>query len=243
MNTTKHFSLLVFVAAILTFNSCSSYKNIPYFQNLNKSVSSREDIQNFSPLTIQSSDILRVTVSSLNPQAYNDTSHQANGYLVDQQGDIKLPIIGKVKVAGLTTPVASDRIEQKLLPYLKEPSVNVSVLNFKVAVLGDVAKPNVYPVPNERITVTEALSMAGDLNITAKRKNVLLIREIDGKREYIPLDLTNANLFKSPYYYLRTNDVLYIQPDKTKFATVDNSYRTFSLLLSAASIIAIILTR
>ena len=241
MNTTKHFSLLIFVAAILTFNSCSSYKNIPYFQNLNKSAPTREDIQNFSPLTIQPSDILGISVSSLNPQAWSDSSYRETGYLVDQQGEIKLPLIGKVKVAGLTTPVVGEQIQKRLQSYLKEPAVNVRVLNFKVAVLGDVGQPDVYKVPNERLTVTEALSMAGDLNITAKR-NILLIREIDGKREYIPLDLTSVNLFHSPYYYLKNNDVIYVQPDKTKYASVDNNYRTISLVLSGLSILAIILT-
>ncbi|KAA8486782.1 polysaccharide export outer membrane protein [Arcticibacter tournemirensis] len=242
MNTTKHFSLLVFVAAILTFNSCSSYKNIPYFQNVNRSVLTREDIQNFSPLTIQPSDILGISVSSLNPQAWSDSSYRATGYLVDQQGEIKLPLIGKVKVSGLTTPVVGEQIQKRLLSYLKEPSVNVRVLNFKISVIGDVARPDVYKIPSERITITEALSMAGDLNITAKRNNLLLVRETDGKREYITLDLTSASVFHSPYYYLRNNDMIYVEPDKSKYASVDGSYRTLSLLLSAASIITVILT-
>ena len=238
----KYLSFLVIIASILLFASCSSYKNVPYFQNLNRSKPSSEAIENFSPLTIQPSDILGITVSSLNPQAWSDSSHMETGYLVDQQGEIKLPLVGRIKVGGLTSPVVGEQIQKRLLPYLKEPSVNVRILNFKVSVFGDVAKPDVYKVPNERLTVTEALSMAGDLNITAKRNNILLIRETDGKREYIPLDLTSSNVFHSPYYYLKNNDVIYVEPDKTKYASVDNNYRTISLILSAASIVAIILS-
>ena len=116
------------------------------------------------------------------------------------------------------------------------------MLNFKVSVMGDVLKPDVYKIQSERVTVTEALTMAGDLNITAKRKNILLIREIDGKREYVPIDITSAKLFTSPYYYLKNNDILYVQPDKTKYASVDGGYRTVSLVLSALSIVAIVLS-
>src|SRR5690606_4162968 len=162
--------------------------------------------------------------------------------LVNEAGDVSLPLIGKVKVAGLTTTVVEDQIQEKLTAYLTQPAVNVRVLNFKVAVLGDVSKPDVYQVPSERITITEALSMAGDLNITARRHDLLLIRETNGKREYVPLDLTSSDLFHSPYYYLKNNDVIYVQPDRTKYATVDRSYRTFSLLLSGLSIVAIVLT-
>lgn len=233
--------LLLFVVLSALY-SCSSYKKVPYFQDVNRTKSTIEDINNFSPLTIQPSDILSITVSSLNPLAYSDSAGRELGYLVNQNGEISLPLIGKVKVIGLTTSIVEDQIQEKLVPYLAEPAVSVRVLNFKVAVLGDVGKPDVYPVSSERITLTEALSMAGDLNITARRNDLLLIREIDGKREYIPLDLTSSAVFHSPYYYLKNNDVIYVQPDKTKYATVDGSYRTFSLVLSGLSIVAIILT-
>src|SRR5690606_3016617 len=122
------------------------------------------------------------------------------------------------------------------------PSVNVRIVNFKISVLGDVARPDVYPIRNERITVLEALSLAGDLNITAKRKNVLLIREQDAKRQYIPIDLNSKTLFTSDYYYLKSNDVLYIQADKTKYAPYDIGYRNATLLVSALSVVAIALS-
>ena len=238
----KYRSQFLLIAGLLFLSACSSYNKIPYFQNINRSAPTRENISNFTALTIQNSDILDVSVNSLNPLAYNDSTTRIKGYLVDHNGEIKLPMIGKLKVTGLTTSVVGEQIEQKLLTYLSEPTVNVRILNFKIAVLGDVLKPDNYQVLNERITIMEALSLAGDLNITAKRNNIILIREIDGKREYIPLDISSSKIFQSPYYYLKNNDVIYVQPDKTKYATVDGSYRTFSLVLSALSIAAIILT-
>ena len=238
----KYRSNLFLIAGLFFLSACSSYNKIPYFQNINRSAPTRENISNFTALTIQNSDILDVSVNSLNPLAYNDSTTRVSGYLVDHNGEIKLPMIGKLKVTGLTTSVVAEQIEQKLQTYLSEPTVNVRMLNFKIAVLGDVLKPDNYKVLNERITIMEALSLAGDLNITAKRDNIILIREIDGKREYIPMDISSSKIFQSPYYYLKNNDVIYVQPDKTKYATVDGSYRTFSLVLSALSIAAIILT-
>lgn len=241
MNYASLLRSIVLIICVL-FSSCSSYKNIPYFQNVNRSNSANESIDNFSPLTVQREDILGITVSSLNPEAWGDSSNKTSGYRVDQAGEIQLPLIGNLKVVGLTTESISKEIQKRLTTYLKQPSVNVRVLNFKISVIGDVARPNIYQIPNERVTVPEALGLAGDLNITGIRNNVLLIREIDGKRQYYNLDLTSADLFKSPYYYLKNNDVLYVQPDKTKSNSGDRNYRTASLILSAASVITIILT-
>lgn len=247
----------VILAGIIltTFFSCNSYKNIPYFQDLDHSKALQEDIDNYSPVTIQAEDILGITVTSLNPEAsavfnyasVNSTNPQTSeannlGYLVDQKGEIQLPLIGSIKVAGLTTSRLREEMRKKLLVYLKEPVVSVRIVNFKVSVMGDVARPGVFQVQNERLTLTEALSLAGDLNITGKRK-VLLVRESDGKRHYIPIDLRSKDLFTSQYYYMKSNDVIYVQPDKTKFASVDNSYRSVGLALSGLSIIAVILTR
>jgi polysaccharide export outer membrane protein len=161
--------------------------------------------------------------------------------MVDAQGNIQVPQLGALKVAGLTTQELKDQMTQSLVTYLKQPLVNIRILNFKISVMGDVARPNVYTVDNERITLPEALTLAGDLNITAKR-NILLIRENAGKREFIPIDLTSKKFFDSQYYYLKNNDVIYVDPDKTKFETVDNSYRNAELVLSAVSALSLIAT-
>ncbi|HKG05827.1 MAG TPA: polysaccharide biosynthesis/export family protein [Pedobacter sp.] len=237
-----HLLLVCVLCSTLLCVSCGSYKNVPYFQKLAFNAENPEPIDNFSPITIQSSDILSVSVSSLNPLAFNDSTGRVSGYLVNEKGEIRVPVMGPVKVTGLTVSQAEAKIQKGLTPFLKNPDVVIRIKNFKISVLGDVAKPNVYPVLGEKISVTEALSMAGDLNITAKRKNILLVREVDGKRAYVPLDITSPDFFRSPYYYMKNNDILYVEPDKTKYATVDGSYRTYGLVLSGLSIVAIILT-
>lgn len=227
---------------VYLFSSCSSYKSVPYFQDLNRSSTATEKIDNYSPFIIQKEDILSITVSSLNPDAWQDGNNKESGYLVDEEGNIQLPLIGSMKVVGLTTNELREQVQKALTPYLKAPSVNVRVLNFKVSVFGDVAHPDVYKIQNERVTVLDAISLAGDLNITGIRTNVLLIREVDGKRQYVNIDLTSANLFRSPYYYLKNNDAIYVQPSKDKTSSGDKDYRTISLILSAVSVITIILT-
>jgi len=249
------FKLVVFV--ILFLCSCSSSRKTAYFQDINKKSPAKEPISNYSPMKIETDDILGISVTSLNPEASsvfnynlntvsgtnNSTGNPVIGYMVDAKGEIQLPLIGNMKVSGYTTSEIRDQIRKKLLNFLKEPVVNIRMVNFKVSVLGDVGRPGSFQIQNERLTVTEAISLAGDLNITALRNNILLVRERDGQREYIPIDLTSKKLFSSPYYYLRNNDVLYIQPGKNKYASVDNTYRYVGLLLSALSIVAILVTR
>jgi len=255
--------LYLSIVVVLFFSSCRSYRQIPYFQNLEKEGIINEDIKNYSVLRIQQDDILAINVSSLNPEAsavFNtgNTSSVAtlgggtssiapasalNGFLVDQNGAIQLPLVGSVKVAGLSTAEARALIQTKLLTYLKEPIVTLRITNFKVSVLGDVAHPGVFPVQSERISIPEALSMSGDLNITGMRKNILLIRENEGKRSYVRIDLNDKNIFNSPYYYLKTNDVLYVQPSNAKYASVDTNYRNLSILLSTISILLVIISK
>jgi len=232
------------------------YKSVPYFQDLTDSGIVEENIKNYSTLKIQKEDVLAITVSSLNSDAsaiFNmgniagqDASgsgipRSVSGFLVDQNGQIQLPIVGPVGVLGLSTTEAREVVQSKLTTFLKEPVVSLRISNLKVSVLGDVARPGVYPVQSERVSITEALGMAGDLNITALRNNVLLVREFNGKRQYIRVDLRRKELFQQPYYYLRNNDVLYVQPSNAKYASVDSSYRNVSVALSVLSLIALLI--
>ena len=250
------------IAATLFLSSCGvKYKSVPYFTDLPADSVIQEQIKNQAVLKIQKDDILAITVSSLNPEASavfnlgNTSSVQgggsaavdpkltSNGFMVDQNGAIQLPLIGNVKIEGLSTTEARELIQSKLISYLKEPVVSLRLINFKVSVLGDVGKPGVYPIQNERVSVNEALSMAGDLTITAVRNNVLLVRENQGKREYIRLNMQSKDLFNSPYYYLQNNDVLYVQPGNAKYSSVDSSYRNVSIVLSALSVFALLIAR
>ena len=257
----KH--LQIFLIFIILFSvSCTSYKHVPYFQDLQQDSVLTEKIDNFRPLTIQPGDLLAIHVTSLNHEAdaainYNLERPNGNtavnvdrpeenavvGYLVNTNGEIHLPYVGAVKVAGISILSATSLLETQLSNYLSKPVITLRIQNFKVAVLGDVKNPGTYYAANERITLTEALSMAGDLNTTGLRENVLLIRESNGERKYVRLDLTSKNIFSSPYYYLRNNDVIYVQPNKEQVHASDSSFQKASIIISALSLLAIFLTR
>jgi polysaccharide export outer membrane protein len=255
----KHFSAF-FITALILFNlSCTPYKNIPYFQDLRRDTITTEAIDNYTPVTVQPGDQLGIHFTSLNVEAsaifnYNlerpagggnlDRSEQnaVVGYYVDTDGNISLPLVGVVKAAGYTTTQLARVIETAVRPYLSKPTVNIRYQNFKVSVLGDVRSPNVFNIYNERTTLTEVLSMSGDLNITGIR-NVILVREIDGKRQYIPIDLTSKKIFSSQYYYVRKNDIIYVQPNEQRAANDGSTFQRASLVISVLSIIAVLLTR
>ncbi|HEY0900127.1 MAG TPA: polysaccharide biosynthesis/export family protein [Sphingobacteriaceae bacterium] len=250
--------LNILLMAVMTYilSGCSAYNKIPYFQNIERDGIRKESIQNYTKFVIQPEDILGINVVSLNPEAsalfnnqtfsginYNNYENPSAGYLVDEKGEIHFPLIGSIKASGLTTTQLRQEIQKQLVTYLKEPVVNIRILNFKISVMGDVLNPGVYNIQNEKVTLPEALTMAGDLNITAKRTNLLLIREVNGDRVYIPIDLTSKNLFHSPYYYLKNNDLIYVEPNKTKYATVNRTPRSLGIILSAVTAAAILLTR
>lgn len=239
---------------ILAVSSCISYKHVPYFQDLPQTSDTAENINNYKSILIQKNDILNISVTSLNPEAsaaFNPptTSTQSTaggnnaastGYMVDQNGEVQLPYIGDVKVEGLTTTEARVLIRKKLVDYLQEPVVRIYINNFKIGVFGGVNTPGLFPINSERVTLTDAIIMAGDLRISAKRANVLLIREVDGKRKYIRFNLNDKSTFNSPYFYLRTNDLIYIEPGTTTEQR-DNILSNVGIVSSAISLISVIL--
>jgi polysaccharide export outer membrane protein len=239
---------LVFICMILL--SCGSYKKATYFQDVDREQFTKEAIENFSPITIQPADILSISISSLNPEssavfnfASNSTpggTESSGGYLVDQHGDIQLPVLGTMNVANLTSSQIREKIRLKLTPYLKEPVVVATLVNFKISVLGDVSSPGLFKVPSERLTIPEAISLAGDLSMTAMRQ-LLIIREVNGERQYINVDLTKKSLFSSPYYYLKNNDVIYVQAGRIKYSSADPIYQRVGLFLSLFSVAAVFL--
>jgi polysaccharide export outer membrane protein len=251
------FLLFILVAAFCS--SCTTYEKVPYFQDLSQNNITKEDINNFSPLIIQPGDILAISVTSPSDGAnlfgYNlnrisgatgstDSTTPENaviGYMVDLNGNINLPYLGQIKVSGLNTTNLTDQLQASLSNYFKKPVVNVRITNFKISVLGDVAKPDVFTIPNERVTIPEALAMAGDLNITAIRQ-IFLVREINGKREYIPIDLNSKKLFDSPYYYMKNHDVLVVTPNRSKISNNNTAgFQRVSLIISALSVVALVL--
>lgn len=250
----KRFILLL--ALPLWLGSCTSYKNVPYLQNP-EVVNNLEEALPLYDAKIMPKDLLSITINTTDPQAaapfnltvqtplnaaltnINTTTQPTlQQYLVNNAGEIDFPVIGTLKVGGLSKDEAEDLIRERLKPYLKEdPIVTVRMSNYKISVLGEVARPGSFTISNEKVNVLEALAMAGDMTIYGVRNDVKLIREdINGKREIINLDLNNAGVVTSPYYYLKQNDIIYVTPNKTKAKNSDIGNST-TLWVSATSIL------
>jgi polysaccharide export outer membrane protein len=223
-----------FFSALLFFSnlvSCTSSKQVVYFYDLKDSTrGSLNNAQWIFENPIRKNDQLSITVGGSNPQdlptlnsgspvlsASTGASTGAAGYLVEANGKIKMPFIGNVQAEGLTRLQLEDTLTQLFKDYTKNPVVNVRFLNYNFSVMGEVKGTGRFNMPNERTTILEAISMAGDLTELGKRDNVLVIREINGKREFARVNLLSRTLFNSPYYYLQTNDVVYVEPVKAKF--------------------------
>lgn len=187
-------------------------------------------------LPLASSSAIAIATPNLN---------NPSGYLVDKEGTITIPVIGKIRVAGLTTSEAREAIRIAADKFYNNPAVTVRYANFKVNVGGEVLKPGSYIMPNEKVSVLDAITMAGDLTIYGKRENVLLIRENqDGTRTPYRINLKKSDFMSSPYFYLRQNDYIYVEPSKGKAAATDVAQaRNYTIAGSLLSIIAIILTR
>nr|WP_067063859.1 polysaccharide biosynthesis/export family protein [Mucilaginibacter sp. L294] len=266
MKKNIYLNIFLFFTALVILTFCADQKRIVYFQKALNQSDTINVARQYVP-NIQPGDILSIYVSSLNPAAssffnpYNSsgaaigadntttgavaplTQPTANGFLVDAGGIIELPLIGAVKVGGLTTVQVRDTIKNSLKIYLKEPTVNVRFLNYKISIMGEVARPSVYIIPNEKVTLPEALSMAGDLTIYAKRENVLIVRDNNGKKEFGRVNLNTREIFTSPYYYLHSGDLVYVEQGKGKASQNDITYRVLPIILSALSFIAIIISR
>ncbi|MBQ8239231.1 MAG: polysaccharide biosynthesis/export family protein [Bacteroides sp.] len=247
------FILACFCTLLLA--SCTSYKNVPYLQNP-EVVNSYTEVLPMYDAKIMPKDLLTITVNTSDPEAaapFNlsvqsaiNTGRTSNlysqptlqQYLVSNDGTIDFPVLGRLNVGGLTKNQAEDLIREKLGDYLKEvPIVTVRMSNYKIAVLGEVARPGMFTVSNEKVNIFEALAMAGDLTIWGVRDDVKLIREnAQGKREIISLNLNNAEIVTCPYYYLQQNDIVYVNPNKTKAKNSDIGQST-SLWFSATSIL------
>lgn len=243
--------------------SCVNSRKALYFNNI-QDTTVNNSLVNVDPV-IQTNDLLNITVTSLNPEAtmvfntpnittpVSATSSgttpaagygtpQLMGYLVNADGMIKFPVLGSVKAAGLTkrqleTLLTDSLSERKLLV---DPIVSARFLNFRVTVLGEVARPTTLNIANERISILEAVGLAGDLTIYAKRDNVLLIRESGGQKIIKRLDLSSSEILTSPYYYLKTNDVVYVEPRKEKIASTSRTQQLLPIILSAASLVAVV---
>jgi polysaccharide export outer membrane protein len=226
----KHIAILLLLAISLLSTSCKLREKTIYFQGT--STDSTLTNVNYTPI-FKSDDFLAIVVYGDDPESvvpFNLTATTTNstlsgyesgvasttGYLIDANGDVNMPIIGKVHISGLNRMEATELIQSKLKDYIKNPIVSIQIQNYKVTVLGDVRNPGTFKIPNERITLIEAIGLAGDLSITGSRKNVLVIRDSNGTKTEYRVDLTKKDFFQSPVYYLTQNDVVYVEPSMVK---------------------------
>lgn len=242
---------------IITFiiSSCNTYNKLVYFQD-GEIIGGQANSESFTPI-FHPDDLVSILIMCENPKdaepfnlpvhftslsksnnGYYNGIPSSGGYLVDSLGNLSLPIVGSIHLGGLNRMEASELIITKLEDYLKKPTVQVSILNFKVTVLGDVRAAGTFKIPNERITILEALGLAGDLNITGNRKNVIVIRNEGDTEKSYRIDLTSNDMFTSPVYFLNQNDVVYVEPNRRKRLKSTTGLLLGPIIVSLSSVIA-----
>jgi polysaccharide export outer membrane protein len=239
---------LIMVLVIVT--GCASSKKLTYFNDI-AATTGADSINRLQQLKIQPGDILQITITTLDKdisQIFNPnlavagstaSSGMEQGYLVDSTGNITLPVIGKINVRDKTTAEINDLVSHELEKTVRNAYVSTRLVNFRVSVLGDVAHPGSFRIGAERASLLDALSMAGDLNVTAKRDDIMIIREVNGIKTYTTINLNDSKTLSSPYYYLSNNDVIYVKPGPDrKFATS----KTIQLLPAIIGVISLITT-
>ena len=253
----KRTLLLILSVSTFVLTGCISQKEISYFKGVNSDSAAviNQQHRDKPETIITKGDVLLITVSALDPTAvapfnlplvvYSSpgtdklyTSPTMQTYIVDTEGKINFPVLGSLKLSGLSKSEAISMINEKLLPYLKDPIVNINFLNYQITVLGEVNRPGKYTVSNEKINILEALGLAGDLTIYGVRKNVLIYRENNGKVEFERINLNSSDVFKSPYFYLQQNDIVYVEPSKVKTTSSQN----IPLYLSTLSTLSAVTT-
>ena len=250
------------LSILLTMASCSSSKNssLTYFQDIS-ATEKIENLQNLSEVKLSASDELLISVNSVTPKAtaqFNlpasnpdlmqnagiSTTPQQSTYIVDSKGYIDFPVLGKIHVAGMTVEDLCDYITQKVSETVVDPTVKVTLVNFRINVLGEVKKPSSIPVTRTRYTILDALADAGDLTEYGERDKVLLIRNSGDSQERVIWNLNSSEILTSPYFYLQPNDAIYVQPNTIKKEnskySINNGYKlsVISTIVSASSVIA-----
>lgn len=227
MNILMHqkFKLACYTALTCLIFSCTPSKDVVYFQDASQFETLVDD--NTFTTKFKVDDLVSIHVSTLDPEAsapFNLFRGAEEGigmrpeqvnYLVDKNGEIDFPVIGKLKIEGLSPSETRDLLRSELKDYLKDPIINIRIRNFTITVLGAVNRPGTYPINGEQITIMEALGYAGDINIKGRRDNVMVIRDFDGTKVYNRINLNSKDALKSPVYYLSQNDVVYVEPNKS----------------------------
>lgn len=247
----KLYKSILLLGVLFFLSNCSSSKKISYLQDIDSS-NIANSTSTYETL-IQPDDLLLIVVSSLDAEAampFNLETYvsppvtgqafagqrQMQMYLVDKEGNIEFPVLGTINIGGQTKVKIVENLKERLKEYLKDPIVNVRIMNFKVSVQGEVNRPGLVTATSERLTLPEALSLAGDLTIYGKRHNIIVIRENQGKKEVKRIDLTKSDFINSPYYYLRQNDLIYVEPNNAK-ASSSTFNQNIPVWISLSSVI------
>jgi polysaccharide export outer membrane protein len=258
MGPVKIICLIVLAAALLT--SCVSAKkqteNAIYFRNISDSILQKATIE-YEPV-FQKGDILSISVITPNEKSamlFNQPSSRgassegssgltaSQGYLISETGDITFPYLGQVKAAGMTRAAMTDVIRHKLQQYIDSAIVSIRLLNYRITILGEVNKPGTFSIPSERVSVLDAVGLAGDLTIYGRRNNIRVIRTADGSRQTGTLDLNNGDIFNSPFFFLRQNDIVYVEMNERKIPNTDQaSIRNISIALGIISALGVVIS-
>lgn len=248
-------SFLYSLILIVLVASCASKKDVYYFQDIDRTA-----VENsFKFLNIQPGDILDIQIKALNPESVLIFQRQAtlglqqqqvqnrtiDGYLVGEDGSIILPIVGAIDTANKSTQALAQIIQEALEPYINNPTVNIRLLNFRISVLGEVNNPGTFTVLEERLSLPQALGLAGDLTINGDRNHLLLIRNEAGKKTNKVIDLTKTDFLQSPFYFLKQNDIIYVRPNnaRVKSSGLVGNAGTLVSILSLAVSLFIVITR
>jgi len=247
------FQRLLLILIIVVFSSCTSSKEIIYFQD--EPVNSTETINLTSDIVYKPNDLITINVSALDPETVKPfnlpvitnsiSSLRPQGdikmqtYIVDINGNIEFPVLGSIKVGGLTRIQATLMLKERISEYVTDPIINIRLTNFTVTVLGEVNSPGSYTIEDEKISLLEAIGLAGDLTIHGKRENVFLIREENGVKRFTKFDLTSINVLNSPSFYLEQNDVVYVEPNPAKIRSASYN-QNYIVIISAIGTLATI---
>ncbi len=265
----RHTLIFSALATLFFAVSCSAPKKAIYFKNDDHAdtMIAQQSVEPEKEVIVQADDILAINVTSIsslnneNPTrnifneggtiytispsaSANASATQNAGYLVDKEGFIDFPVIGKIHVANYTIRDLKEQFVHRLKDYVKEPVVEVRIINYKVTILGEVARPGTVIAPNHKINILEALATAGDIPVTGRKDNVTIIREQNGKREFVTLNLNSRGIFNSPYYNLRQNDIIYVEPSRVRRQETNEFTRVYlpiitSVLTTAVTIFAV----
>jgi polysaccharide biosynthesis/export protein len=244
---------LLSTVCLIAFSACSSKRNLVYFSDLSEKSKENTAILNDIEPRIQESDLLNITINTQSTEsnvlfAFNSNGlrnsdiYEKEGYRVNNKGEVNFPVIGLTQVKGLTLEQAQNMISKKLDKYVKNSIVTVQFLNFRITVIGEVNKPQTFTIANEKVDLLQALGMAGDMTPYGKRENVLVIRKVDGKRTMVRMNLNKQEVFQSPYFYLKQNDVVYVEPDKSKSLEYSPNNRLMPLVVASISAVAVLST-